>query len=209
MVENLDYHVGRLVEHVEQIGQLDNTVILFMSDNGAESDEMELNPTFAARIRRMNNDNSLENLGSADSWISYGPGWAQAATAPFSRFNGFANEGGTRVPAFILPGSGANPAGLDGQYLSAIDIAPPLLDLAGAAPAAASFRGRDVAPVTGRSFARVLGGGDSPVYAADHAFAMELHGARSVRRGRYKLVWEQPAGNSWWGYPIPSAWYRW
>ena len=209
MVENLDYNVGRLIDHVEQIGELDNTVILFMSDNGAEGDEMELNPTFAARIRRENSNNSLANLGAVDSYISYGPGWAQAATAPFSRFKGFANEGGTKVPAFILRGGGTNPVGLDGQYLGAIDIAPTLLDLAGATPAGSSFRGREVARIAGRSFARILGGDDAPVYAADHAFAMELHGARSVRREHYKLVWEQPAGNSWWGYPIPSTWYRW
>ena len=50
MVENLDHHVGRLIGHLEAIGELDNTIILFLSDNGAESDEMELNPTFAARI---------------------------------------------------------------------------------------------------------------------------------------------------------------
>jgi arylsulfatase len=38
---------------------------------------------------------------------------------------------------------------------------------------------------------------------------MEIHGARSVRRGQYKLVWEQPPGNTWWGYPTPDTWYRW
>ena len=38
---------------------------------------------------------------------------------------------------------------------------------------------------------------------------MEVHGGRSVRLGRYKLVWEQPPGNTWWGYPIPDTWYRW
>ena len=209
MVENLDHHVGRLIGHLEAIGELDNTIILFLSDNGAESDEMELNPTFAARILREGSDNSLENLGLADSYISYGPGWAQAATAPFSRFKGFINEGGTRVPAFVLHGGGTNPAGLDGQYLSVTDIAPTLLELAGAAPTAPMHRGRAVAPLTGRSFARVLSGDPAPVYAADHAFAVELHGGRSVRRGRYKLVWEQPAGNSWWGYPVPQSWYRW
>ncbi len=209
MVENLDHHIGRLIGHLEQIGELDNTIILFMSDNGAEGDEIEYNPTFAARIRRENSDNSLENLGAVDSYISYGPGWAQAATAPFSRFKGFATEGGTRVPAFILHGSSMNSAMLDGQYLSAVDIAPTLLELAGADLAGTTFHGREVAPITGRSFARVLGGDATPVYPADHAFAIELHGGRSVRQGRYKLVWEQPAGNSWWGFPVPQSWYRW
>ncbi len=209
MVENLDHHVGRLVAHLEEIGELDNTVIMFMSDNGAESDEMELNPTFAAWIRRDNSDNSLENLGRPGSFISYGPGWAQAGTAPFNRYKGFVNEGGTRVPAFILHAGALNPKDLDGQYLSAIDIAPTFLELAGAEPGGPVYRGREVAPIAGRSFARTLSPNTAPVYEPDHAFAIELHGGRSVRRGPYKLLWEQPAGNSWWGYPVPDSWYRW
>ncbi|MEE3198288.1 MAG: sulfatase-like hydrolase/transferase, partial [Pseudomonadota bacterium] len=54
MVENLDHHIGRLINHLESIEELENTVILFMSDNGAESDEMERNPIFAERVRRGN-----------------------------------------------------------------------------------------------------------------------------------------------------------
>ena len=209
MVENLDHHVGRLIGHLEDIGELDDTVILFMSDNGAATEQMEYNPTFAARIERENSDNSLENLGTANSHISYGASWAQAATAPFNRFKGYITEGGTRVPAYVLHGDGTNPAGLDGQYLSAIDIAPTLLELAGAAIDSTSVRGREVAAITGRSFARVLGAGAAPVYPEDHVFALEMHGSRSVRQGRYKLVWEQPAVNTWWPFAIPESWYRW
>ena len=209
MVENLDYHVGRLIDHLEDIGELNDTVVLFMSDNGAATEQMEHNPIFAARIERENSDNSLENLGAANSLISYGASWAQAATAPFNRFKGYITEGGTRVPAFVLHGNGTNPAGLDGQYLSAIDVAPTLLELAGAAVDSTSVQGREVAAVTGRSFARVLGTEATPVYPEDHVFALEMHGSRSVRQGRYKLVWEQPAVNTWWPFAIPRSWYRW
>ena len=208
MLENLDFNIGRLLAYLEEIGELDNTVILFMSDNGAEGDEVELNPTFVRRYQ-VGADNSFENLGRPNSFISYGPGWAQAGTAPFSRAKGFINEGGTRVPAFVLYGSGVNPTGIDNQFLRAMDIAPTLLELAGAEPAAGSYRGRDVATMEGRSFAGVLSGDDKPVYADDEAVGFELHGHRSLRRGRYKLVWEQAPGNSWWDYPIPDSWYRW
>ena len=209
MVENLDFHVGRLIDHLEAIGELENTVILFMSDNGAATENMEYSPTFSLRIERDNSDNSLENLGAANSYISYGASWAQAATAPFSRFKGYATEGGTLVPAFILHGDGTNPAGLDGQYLGAIDIAPTLLELAGAAIDSTSVQGREVAAITGRSFAGVLGADAVPVYPEDHVFATELHGSRSVRQGRYKLIWEQPAVNTWWPFEVPESWYRW
>ncbi len=209
MVENLDYHVGRLIDHLEDIGELENTVILFMSDNGAATENMEYSPTFSQRIERDNSDNSLENLGAANSYISYGASWAQAATAPFSRFKGYATEGGTLVPAFILHGDGTNPAGLDGQYLGAIDIAPTVLELAGASIDSTSVQGREVAAITGRSFAGVLGADAAPVYSEDHVFASELHGSRWVRQGRYKLIWEQPAVNTWWPFEVPESWYRW
>ncbi len=209
MVENLDFHIGRLITYLETIGELENTVILFMSDNGAESDEMELNPVFAQRIVRENSDNSYENIGRPGSFVSYGPGWAQAGTAPFSRFKGFINEGGSRVPAFFLHGSGVTPTGIDGQYLRAMDVAPTLLELAGAAIPEGLYRGREVAVMEGRSFAGVLSGDHHPVYSQQEPIGSELHGHRALRRGNYKLVWEQAPGNTWWGYPIPNSWYRW
>jgi len=208
MVENLDFHVGRLVAHLESIDELDNTVFLFMSDNGAESDVMELNHTFVQRFVR-HADNSFENLGRATSWTSYGSGWAQASMAPFNRFKGFINEGGTRVPAFITRGSGENATGIDNQFLRVMDIAPTVLELAGVEPPQDRFLGRDVADMEGRSFARVLDGAQTPVYAATEAIGSELHGHRAMRRGRFKLVWEQAPANTWWPVPIPNSWYRW
>ena len=209
MVENLDFHVGRLLAYLEAIGELEHTVIVFMSDNGAESDDLELNPTFARRIVTQNFDNSFENLGRPNSYVSYGPGWAQAGTAPFNRFKGFINEGGTRVPAFILHGSGTNPTGVDDQYLRVMDVAPTLLGLASAKQPAGTYRGREVVAMEGRSFAGLLRGDHEPVYAPDEPIGSELHGHRALRRGQFKLVWEQPPGNTWWGYPLPESWYRW
>ncbi len=209
MVENLDFHVGRLLAYLEAIGELEHTVIVFMSDNGAESDDLELNPTFARRIVTQNFDNSFENLGRPNSYVSYGPGWAQAGTAPFNRFKGFINEGGTRVPAFILHGSGTNPTGVDDQYLRVMDVAPTLLGLASAKQPAGTYRGREVVAMEGRSFAGLLRGDHEPVYASDEPIGSELHGHRALRRGQFKLVWEQPPGNTWWGYPLPESWYRW
>ena len=209
MVENLDFHVGRLLTYLEEIGELENTVILFMSDNGAEGDELELNPFFVQRIVANNFDNSFDNLGRPHSYVSYGPGWARAATAPYSRFKGFINEGGTRVPAFIVHGSGTNPAGIDDQYLRVMDVAPTLLELAGAKLPDAIYRGREVAAMEGRSFAALLRGDHEPVYSPEEPIGSELHGHKSLQRGRFKLVWEQPPGNTWWSYPIPESWYRW
>jgi len=209
MVENLDYHVGRLLAFLDDVGELDNTVILFMSDNGAESDEMELNPTFAGLIRRQGNDNSLANLGRRGSWASYGAGWAQAGMAPFRNFKGFTTEGGTRVPAFLAWGTGTAAARIDTQYLRAADVAPTFIELAAATALDGRVGDRRVTAIEGRSFARLLRDDTAPVYAPADAIAAELHGHRSIQRGSYKLVWEQEPGNTWWGYPIPPQWRQW
>jgi arylsulfatase len=210
MVENLDYHVGRLISHLENTSLLDNTVILFMSDNGAESDEMELNPTFAERVKRLGgSNNSLENLGRPGSWASYGAGWAQVGMASYRRFKGFTTEGGTRVPAFVLRGSTEAAAGIDHQYLRVADVAPTILELAGLTPPNDTFRGRQVAPMEGRSFAGILSGRDTRIYGPDEPISLELHGHRSIQRGPFKLVWEQAPGNTWWGSRIPPTWHRW
>ena len=55
----------------------------------------------------------------------------------------------------------------------------------------------------------MLGADAAPVYPEDHVFALELHGSRSVRQGRYKAVWEQPAVNTWWPFEVPEHWYGW
>ncbi|MFL2546837.1 MAG: arylsulfatase, partial [Candidatus Rariloculaceae bacterium] len=208
MVENLDFHIGRLITHLAEIDELDNTVIVFMSDNGAESDELELNPTFAQRYI-VNADNSYENLGRVDSFISYGPGWAQASTAPFRGAKGLVNEGGTRVPAFIFDGRGDLATGIDNQYLRVMDLSATLLELADAELPGDVYRGREVAEMAGRSFTGLLSGNHEPIYDENEAIGLELHGGKTLRRGRYKLVWEQPPGNTWWPYTIPDTWYRW
>jgi len=210
MVENLDHHIGRLINHLESIGELENTVILFMSDNGAESDEMERNPVFAERVRRGNYNNDLGNLGTASSYMSYGAGWAQASSGPFLRFKNFVTEGGTRAPAFLyFSGQESTTGRWDGQYLSVMDIAPTILQLAGVELPGFSYRVREVSPIEGKSFAGAIRGDQGPIHGAGESFGIELHGARSLRRGDYKLVWEQPPVNSWWGYDIPESWYRW
>lgn len=207
MVENLDHHIGRLIDHLEQLGELENTLIIFLSDNGADGDEVDLNPNFD--FWQVGVDNSLENIGQADSFIAYGHGWAQAAMAPFSREKGFANEGGTRVPAFIHYPDGSYAPGLNDQYLSVIDVAPTLIELAGTDHPGALTENSEVVPMLGRSFASLLHDETATIYGPDHSFANELHGGRSVRRGNFKLVWEQPAAQSWWGGPVSDSWYRW
>ena len=85
MVDGMDQAIGKVVDYLEKKGELDNTVIMFMSDNGAEGAAWEGNaangPDLLATIDKYY-DNSYGNLGNYNSFCWYGPRWAQASTAP-------------------------------------------------------------------------------------------------------------------------------
>lgn len=187
MVESMDFHVGRLITYLKDTDQLENTVVLFMSDNGADSGGL---PPSRATYEV---DNSLENMGRVDSWISYGRGWAEAATAPFRDTKSAMSEGGTRVAAFINHAD-VTPGGLDDGYLTYMDVAPTILEITGTQIPAGTFEGREVLPMTGRSFwARVLDDGE-PVYGPSDPIGSELHGARALVRGDWKILMPAETG---------------
>lgn len=209
MVDNMDNNVGRLTSYLEEIGELDNTLIFFMSDNGAESD-FEYNPTFGnALVNQGYYDNSYENLGNKNSWAYYGPGWAQAAMAPFRLFKGYLNEGGTRVSAFAYHPKLAASASMDNQYLSIMDVMPTFLEIANAQFDPTQYNGREVVPMEGRSFSGVLQGEDEIIYGPEDIIAKELHGQRSLLRGDYKIVWEQRIAQVYWADEEPAHWKTW
>ncbi|MEM7020707.1 MAG: sulfatase-like hydrolase/transferase [Pseudomonadota bacterium] len=132
MVHILDEQVGRLLEFLEQHGTLDNTIIIFMSDNGAEGHVMEERPTWKDWIQA-NFDNSLENIGNQTSYVTLGQGWARATAAPFRASKSKVSEGGIRVPAFVhFPESTEANGIVDNAFMTVMDLAPTFLELAGA-----------------------------------------------------------------------------
>lgn len=188
MVDRLDQNVGRVIEALRASGDLDNTVILFLADNGAEA--LDIETTGAEMLGRYAKgaDNGFANRGAATSYVTYGAGWAQAATAPSWLTKGYQSEGGTRAVAFV---SGANipqRGGADTQFLSVADIAPTLLDLAGIDPDALEVGGRTVRAITGRSWLAWLRNPAARVYGTGDGFGSELFGSRAYRRGDWKLT---------------------
>jgi arylsulfatase len=89
MVSELDKYVGQVVDYLKEIGEFDNTFIMFMSDNGAESARLDLSPRYQEFITGGQYDQSLENLGSATSYVMYGRNWPPSVRRAF---------GGTRLP---------------------------------------------------------------------------------------------------------------
>jgi arylsulfatase len=186
MVDRLDQNIGRLLAELKRTGKYESTVILFLSDNGAEGTDYSNINLPIIRNRLAGADNSLENIGKATSWESYGPGWAQAATAPSWLYKSFETEGGTHTPAILrLPGSDADIAD---AYLDVKDVVPTFLELAGVPAPRGVFQGRSVAPLEGRSWVPYLRKRATEVYSPDAVIAHELMGSRAARQGEWKIT---------------------
>jgi arylsulfatase len=192
MVADLDTYVGRVIDYLRRSGEYDNTLIVFISDNGAESGRMDLSAAIQEHVGR-EYDHTLTNLGSATSYVNYGRNWASASATPFHRHKATAFEGGIHVPAFVhYPGRVA--AGTRSAAVATVmDLLPTFLDVAGARHPGATYRGRDVLPPQGTSLLPLVLGEADAVRPSDQLFGWELFGHRGVRRGDWKLVWDQAA----------------
>ena len=199
MATAMDREVGRLVAHLKAAGDYDNTIFVFLSDNGAEP----TNPFSSLRNRLfldMQYDLSTANIGRPGSFAAIGPGWASAAASPLSGYKFSAAEGGLRVPLIIAwPGhADIRAGGITDGLAHVTDILPTLTELAGVAGHGGSWRGRAVEPVTGRSLVPMLKGGAGSVHG-DAPLGYELSGNAALFRGDYKLVRNlAPTGDGQW-----------
>jgi arylsulfatase A-like enzyme len=192
MVDRMDQNVGRVVDWLKKSGKYDDTVIIFLSDNGAEGAIVEAMPIlgpFFAKLIAQHCDNSLDNAGRPGSYIWYGPRWAQAATAPSRLVKGFTTEGGIRVPAFIRYSSSSRAGQIGAPFSTVMDIAPTLLDLAGIAHPGTSYRGREIASLRGRSLRPWLEGQTTQIHANGTSTGWELFGRRAIRQDHWKAVY--------------------
>jgi arylsulfatase len=189
MVSDLDRYIGQFIEYLDVRGELDNTLILFMSDNGPEAIRRDLfrgEPT--AWVRECC-DNRYENLGAGDSYVAYGPNWARAGSVPFRRDKTTAFEGGIRVPAIAWYPSMIDAGTRSDELATVMDILPTFLELAGTEHPGTQYRGRNVAPVRGRSLVSMLSGDAAAADPGTIGWELLRHSA--VRNGDWKLVWDQ------------------
>ncbi|MHB2051095.1 arylsulfatase [Pseudomonas hunanensis] len=184
MVTALDAEVGRLVEHLRKTGELENTMILFMSDNGPEN-ATRVDPEWI----KANFDNHLDNYGRRDSFLMIGSAWAQVSALPSRRYKMTTYQGGIRVPAFVYYPATIK-AGRSEELANVRDIMPTLLQLAGAPMPGVNYRNRDIVPPQGTSALNYLQGKDSQIHAHDEAMGWEINGSASLRKGPLKLVWD-------------------
>lgn len=197
MLDEVDRHTGRLIDGLKASGQLKNTIIVFMSDNGAEGHSLDAlfpEPVFPkARDWVLGTFKyELESLGGPDSYVLYGPGWGWAATPAFRGYKAYVTQGGTRAPAFISYSDTLSAGSKTSELLSVKDIAPTLLELVGIARPDGSFRGRTVAQITGQSMLAALKrSGDENFVLPEskpRVLGFELFGKRGIRQGHWSLV---------------------
>jgi arylsulfatase A-like enzyme len=193
MVDDLDRYLGNVIDTLKRRGEFDNTVIFFMSDNGPEGGHLE-NRAGGGLGKWVSQccDNRLENMGQPDSYVWYGPNWAQAGAAQFRMFKSYTTEGGIQAPA-IVHYPKVLPAGATFRGVTTVmDVMPTILELAGIQHPAV-FQGRDVLPLRGASMLPALTTPGGRVHAEDEVMGWELFGRRAIRQGDWKIVWE-PAG---------------
>ncbi|OQU94694.1 hypothetical protein CLAIMM_01020 [Cladophialophora immunda] len=206
MVSLIDQHLTRVISYLESTGELDNTFVLFMSDNGAEGKLLEALPVMAGvplvRVIKEFYNNTLDNLGNADSFVWYGPRWACAATAPNKGYKAQASEGGIRCPCIVrYPPFSRSTGSMTHEFTTVMDILPTILDLAAVEHPGPAFRGRQVVPPRGRSWVEYLDARTETVHegGCQDVTGWELFGQRAIRRGKWKALFQPaPAGSDEW-----------
>lgn len=211
MVESIDINVGKVVDYLEETGELDNTFVCFLSDNGAEGAAYEAYPivqsSMIGHLQKYYN-NHIDNLGNGDSFIWYGPRWAQAATAPSRLYKAYTTEGGVRVPFLMKPPVGASwntaagtadPGSITHQFATVMDIVPTILDMAGVKHPAPHYQGREIVNMRGKSMVPYLASKAERIHNKEFIHGWETCGRAAVRKGDWKIVFiPKPKGTEKW-----------
>ena len=200
MVEYLDLSIGRIIAQLKDSGQLDNTIVMFMSDHGASAGQMGVytgrGPSTGGPSIPETRDNSFDNFGRIGSFIDHGLGFGEAATAPLKYFKGRLAEGGIRGAALIRYPSVIFEPRIDGTYLTVMDILPTFLEIAGTEhPGPGMYRGREIMPILGESFWPYLLGEASTVHDATDVAGWSAGTTGAIIRGNYKAINNGPRGD--------------
>lgn len=195
-LEHTDHHIGRLLDFLEEIGELDNTVIMVLSDNGASA---EGGPTGSINENKFFNyvpDDLEQNLAAIDDlggpkYFNHYPwGWTWAGNTPFRRWKRETYRGGISDPFIVHWTDGISARGeVRTQYAHAIDMVPTVLDLIGV-DAPKEIRGVAQAPIEGVSFAEVLQDSEAASRRVTQYF--EMFGHRSIYHDGWRAVCPWP-----------------
>jgi arylsulfatase A-like enzyme len=187
MIDYMDMSIGRVIEHLKSTNQYENTMIVFISDNGASKttimDYASLGGEVETYLKTF--DNSIDNKGLPHSATDIGPAWAWAANTPFRMTKGYPTEGGMRVPCIVkMPDTfKVVPKKMTGfAYVS--DLMPTFLELA-KTEHPSTHKGHNVLPMQGISLLPEFITNQSKL--SDREFGFEIYGMLTYRSGSWKI----------------------
>lgn len=171
MIDRLDRNLGRLLAYLDDTGELDNTLVMFLSDNGASAEVVDIGDG---------------EIGAIDRWASVDGHWANVSNVPFKAYKNSSFEGGTNTP-FIVRWPGTVPAAATVNRTPAhlVDIMATLVDVAGADYPQVSPRGESVAGMDGVS---LLPAFETGTVERNEPMFFEWRGGLAVIDGNWKLV---------------------
>ncbi len=186
-VDLMDHNIGRVVSHLKQTGQWDNTLVFFLSDNGAcaEWDPYGFDK-LDSTLNIVHKGDDLKQVGAPESYISYGSGWAKACDTPWRLFKHYTQEGGIRTPLIVHWPKGLKTKGgaLTNQPGFLYDFMPTLVELCGA-QYSKEHNNTPVQPMEGVSIAPTFAPGGK---LKPRLICVEHEGNRMARDTNWKLV---------------------
>jgi arylsulfatase len=200
MIDYVDEQIGRVLDHLRDSGEYDNTLIVFISDNGPSktsiADYLALGGEGTAFFEQF--DNSPDNKGLPGSSTDIGPGWAYAAATPLRLFKGYVAQGGIQVPAVIkLPGDMANAGSRSDRLTHVMDLMPTFLSIADT-DYPDVYNGESIVPLQGRSLLPLLSG-ESPSEFEFREVGWSAYGMDAYRHGNWKVLrLPEPYGSGDW-----------
>jgi len=196
MIEYMDDQLSRIFNWLEENNKMDNTMIVFFSDNGANG---AMNTAYPGQTEEYLNtfDNSLENRGLPKSYIEMGPAWASASMSPHRLYKAFTTEGGILSPCIIkLPASLNNKFKMNKAFTHISDMMPTFLELGGIVHP--SEQNDSIPEMMGRSLLPLLTGEKEAIHY-NEGIGYELHGMRAYIKDEWKIVnLPIPFGNGDW-----------
>jgi arylsulfatase len=188
MIDSVDQNIGRLLRSLDELGVADNTLILFLADNGG-----------CAETPGGNDPNQVP--GPKEFYSHVGPGWATASNTPFRRYKQYCHEGGIATPLVARWPKAIKPGVRTEQVGHIIDFLPTFLDMAKAEyPNAHPEFGGEIISLDGKSLLRVLQGREREPH--EHLY-WHWSSNRAVRKGDWKLAWDKHA-KTWELYDLSS-----
>ena len=192
MVDRMDQNIGRVAADLRARGELDNTLIVFLSDNGAcaEWDPFGFDVSSSPN-NVLHRADELERMGSRGTYHSVGSGWANASNTPWRMYKHYSHEGGISTPCIVhWPAGFRRRNVIESAPAHLIDLMPTIVEASGA-QYPERIGTRQILPMAGTSLVPALRGERMP----ERTLYFEHEGTRAVREGRYKLT--ALRGESW------------